>query len=223
MSRSALITGAGRGIGAATARALGRRGFHVVVNYRADAEAAGRTADEVRSAGGTASLAQADVRDPAQAADLVAGCATLDALACSANVQPPFASFATMPWPGFADKVGGELAAVFHVSQRALEAMRERGSGRVVYVSSLSAELTRPGAIAHTRPRAHAPQPMRPAGSGASRQGLGPGRPSALSGGRRPSRSGRTTGSTGSRRPLSTRRPRGSAPCRSAAGTWRIS
>ena len=47
MSRVALITGASRGIGAATALVLAERGFRVVVNYRSSAE----EADEVVAAG----------------------------------------------------------------------------------------------------------------------------------------------------------------------------
>jgi 3-oxoacyl-[acyl-carrier protein] reductase len=149
MHQVALITGAGRGIGAATARELGRRGFHVVVNYREDAMSAQNVVKDVQEAGGTASLAQADVCDPARVADLVAGCDTIDALICNANIRPPFAPFEAMPWQDFLDKVSNELAAVFHISKRVLEVMCRRGSGRIVYVSSLSAELTRPGAIAH--------------------------------------------------------------------------
>jgi 3-oxoacyl-[acyl-carrier protein] reductase len=149
MSRTALITGASRGIGAATARAFGRRGCHVVVNYRADAEAARRTADEVRAAGGTASLAQADVRDADQVAAMVAGCAAVDVLVCNANIQPPFAPLEEIPWADFIGKVTSELAAVFHITRRVLERMRERETGRIVYVSSMSAELTRPHWIAH--------------------------------------------------------------------------
>jgi 3-oxoacyl-[acyl-carrier protein] reductase len=154
MRKVAVITGAGRGIGAATARELGRRGFHVMVNYRSDADSARKVAEDVEKSGGTASLAQADVCDPEQAADLVARCDTIDALVCNANIQPPFAPFDDLPWPDFIGKVTGELAAVFHVSKRALEVMRGRGAGRIVYVSSVAADNTRPGAIAHASAKA---------------------------------------------------------------------
>ncbi|GAA4083662.1 SDR family oxidoreductase [Actinomadura miaoliensis] len=154
MGQVALITGASRGIGAATAVRLGRRGFHVVVNYRGDAAAARKVVEEIEASGGTARAVRADVRDPRDAARLVDACPGLDVLVCNANVQPPFAAFADMSWEAFREKVDGELAAAFHVSKRALEVMRTRRSGRVVYVSSLSAELTRPGAIAHATAKA---------------------------------------------------------------------
>lgn len=154
MSKVALITGAGRGIGAATARELGRRGFHVVVNYRGDAVSAEKVAEDIGREGGTAELAQADVRDPEQVAALVRGRDTVDALVCNANITPPFAPLDAMTWEDFIGKVDGEMAAVFHLTKRVMKVMRGQGSGRIVYVSSLSAELTRPGAIAHATAKA---------------------------------------------------------------------
>ncbi|MET8050211.1 SDR family oxidoreductase [Streptosporangium sp. NPDC005286] len=154
MSKVALITGAGRGIGAATARELGRRGFHIVVNYRGDTVSAEKVVDEIKREGGTAELAQADVRDPEQVAALIQSRDAVDALVCNANITPPFAPLDTMTWEDFIGKVDGEMAAVFHLTKRVLEVMRGQGSGRIVYVSSLSAELTRPGALAHATAKA---------------------------------------------------------------------
>lgn len=58
-----LITGASRGIGAATARLAARRGWDVAVNYARDLGAASTVADAVRAAGQRALLVQADVSD----------------------------------------------------------------------------------------------------------------------------------------------------------------
>ena len=60
-----LITGAGRGIGAATAVLAGRQGMAVAVNYRADGAAAGKIVAEIEAAGGCARAFQADVADAA--------------------------------------------------------------------------------------------------------------------------------------------------------------
>ena len=60
-ARTALVTGASRGIGRAIAVALGTRGFNVAVNFLANADAAGETVDLVRKAGGNALAIQADV------------------------------------------------------------------------------------------------------------------------------------------------------------------
>jgi 3-oxoacyl-[acyl-carrier protein] reductase len=59
----ALITGAARGIGAATARALSEQGWPVAVNYRQDQEGAERVASELEQLGRTAISCRADVAD----------------------------------------------------------------------------------------------------------------------------------------------------------------
>lgn len=69
--RIALITGASRGIGAETARILGGRGDHVVVNYREKRKRAETIAAEIVTAGGSASVAGADITDAEAAAGLV--------------------------------------------------------------------------------------------------------------------------------------------------------
>jgi 3-oxoacyl-[acyl-carrier protein] reductase len=63
-----LVTGASAGIGRAIAAALGAAGYHVVVNYRGNAEGAAETVEGIRSAGGEATTLQADIsrRDEAE-------------------------------------------------------------------------------------------------------------------------------------------------------------
>lgn len=60
-----LITGGGRGIGAACAVLAAQQGYKVCVNYRSDQEAAARVVATIRHAGGTALAIQADVSDEA--------------------------------------------------------------------------------------------------------------------------------------------------------------
>lgn len=62
----ALITGASRGIGAATARLLASHGLAVAINYRHSDDAAAALADEIRTAGGEALLCKADLESHEQ-------------------------------------------------------------------------------------------------------------------------------------------------------------
>src|SRR5437899_6609735 len=59
----ALVTGAGRGIGAAIAEALAAEGWPIAVNYSRDADGARAVADRIEAAGGRALPLQADVAD----------------------------------------------------------------------------------------------------------------------------------------------------------------
>jgi 3-oxoacyl-[acyl-carrier protein] reductase len=123
-----LVTGAGKGLGAAIAAAVAARGHDVVVNYRGDAGAAERVVAGIIDRGGRARAVQADVTDPGQVDALVSRIVSehggLDAVVLNANtVQPPFTSLADIGWQAFSAKVLGELAGAFHVVTRVLPEM----------------------------------------------------------------------------------------------------
>ena len=69
-----LVTGASRGIGAATARMAAARGYRVGVNYRSDADAAGAVVRGIVQAGGRAVALQADVASEAQVRAMFDSC-----------------------------------------------------------------------------------------------------------------------------------------------------
>ena len=66
MDQVLLITGGGRGIGAATARLAAKRGYAVAVNYASNSLAADEVVRAIRAEGGTAMAVRADVGDEAQ-------------------------------------------------------------------------------------------------------------------------------------------------------------
>jgi 3-oxoacyl-[acyl-carrier protein] reductase len=88
-SLTVLITGASGGIGGAVAEAFGERGAHVVVGGRSDSELAD-TAEAVRAAGGTATVAPADVRDENEFFEALVdtGADPIDVLVPAAGVSP---------------------------------------------------------------------------------------------------------------------------------------
>ena len=71
-TRTVLITGGGRGIGAATALLCARQGWAVLVNYTRDAQSAQAVVEEIRGMGGRAQAVQADVADETQVEALFA-------------------------------------------------------------------------------------------------------------------------------------------------------
>jgi 3-oxoacyl-[acyl-carrier protein] reductase len=71
--KTALVTGASRGLGAAIALDLARRGANVAVNYFAKQDRAEQLCDQIRSKGGQATPFYADVRQEADVANMVRG------------------------------------------------------------------------------------------------------------------------------------------------------
>ncbi len=137
--RLAVVTGASRGIGAATAVAMAAAGAHVVLAAR-DGEALGRVAGRIRGAGGQATPVPTDVSDEAAVERLFA-CAEragpLGALVCAAGVLTP-APFAETTSEMWHETLGVNLTGAFMCCRAAFAAMVPAGEGRMVNIASLS-------------------------------------------------------------------------------------
>jgi pteridine reductase len=149
--RVALVTGAGHRVGRVIALALGARGMHVVVHYHGAAAEAERTAQQITMAGGTASVAQADLTVLPEAErlidDVLSHHGELYVLVNSAAVmlRTPIGEVATDDWE---EMFALNVRAPFFMSQRAAPALREVG-GTIVNIADLAAFETWPAYVPH--------------------------------------------------------------------------
>jgi 3-oxoacyl-[acyl-carrier protein] reductase len=152
--RVALVTGASRGIGAATAALLARHGAKVGVNYFNSPGAADAVVRSIQAGGGEALALKADVRDPAQVADMVqrleGALGPIDSLVINANAHFKMAPFLQQTWADFEGKWSAELKGAFYPCQAVLPGMLERGAGSIVAVSSGLSRQPGEGFSAHT-------------------------------------------------------------------------
>ena len=138
--KTAVVTGASRGIGAAAARTLAAQGYAVAVNYRADREGALATVEQIRRDGGTAGAYPADVAVLEQAADLIAAAEAdmgpVEALICNAGIalQKLTTDLTEEEWDRIFDV---NIKGAFACCKAALPGMIRRHSGRIVTVSSI--------------------------------------------------------------------------------------
>jgi 3-oxoacyl-[acyl-carrier protein] reductase len=137
--RSALVTGAGHGIGAAVAQAFATAGAAVLVTDM-DKDAAAQVADGIARSGGQAQAAVLDVRDAeqaGQAAQQAAGLTggVLNIVVNNAGVIAP-AMFGKMKPSQFELVLGTHVGGTFTVSQAALPFLPDDGTGRIINVTS---------------------------------------------------------------------------------------
>src|SRR5262245_36610446 len=151
MVRVALITGASRGIGAATALVLAGHGYRVVVNHRASAPQAEEVVATIAAAGGEAVAIRADVTVPddvtAMVDEIDQRWGGTDVLVH--NAMTPFAitSFAELTWEQLGGKLDSELRAAFLTTKAVVPGMISRGYGRLIYMSTGLSRHAREGMI----------------------------------------------------------------------------
>lgn len=155
--RTALVTGASRGMGRAVARRLAGDGALVAVHYRADDDAARKTIAMIEEAGGSAFPVRAELGVPGDVGTLMAGLAEglagrpLDILVSNAacgNLDTLFAGSVDRVTAGQFDEVFAvNVKAPFFLVQAALPIMRD--GGRIVLLSSPATRVAMPHQIAY--------------------------------------------------------------------------
>lgn len=140
--RAALVTGASAGIGACFARHLAAEGFDLLLVARRE-DRLRELADELEARYGVrAEVLAADLSDPAAPARIVqhadAAGLPIDVLINNAGLSWKL-PFAETPWPLLAAELQVMVAATTELAYRVIPAMRERGWGRIVNLSSLAA------------------------------------------------------------------------------------
>jgi len=138
--KTALVTGASRGIGAAVALRLASEGATVVVNYSGSREAALGVVEAIVAAGGRASAVQADVSDPAACTALVesvvAQYGAIDILVNNAGITRD-GLIVRMSDEDWSAVLNTNLTGVFSVTRAAAKHMMKARSGSIINMASV--------------------------------------------------------------------------------------
>lgn len=144
----ALVTGAGKGIGAACAKKLAAMGHTVIINYNGSKAAAEETAAQIASAGGKAYTMQCDVSDPEAVSAMVDTIhkeyGAVDILVNNAGITRDELMLRMKP-EDFDAVIRTNLTAVFYVMQACIRGMIKKRKGKIVNISSVSGVIGNAG------------------------------------------------------------------------------
>lgn len=152
MDRIMLVTGGGRGIGAATARLAAARGYAVCINYRRDRVAAEALVQDIERSGGRAITVAADIADEAQVVELFRriddALGPLTALVNNAGMLERQCRVEDIDAARLARVFATNVTGAFLCAREAVRRMSTRHGGRggaIVNVSSMASRLGAPG------------------------------------------------------------------------------
>lgn len=153
-NRVALVTGASRGIGAATAKLMAQHGAAVGINYHSSESAAQQLVDDIAAEGGKALAVKADVTDMAQVSAMVQQVTetfgSIDTLVLNANALFKIVPFIEQQWEDFEAKLVNELKGAFYPCKAVVPSMIEQQRGCIIAVSSITSRHPNNGFSAHT-------------------------------------------------------------------------
>ncbi|KJS17385.1 MAG: hypothetical protein VR69_05185 [Peptococcaceae bacterium BRH_c4b] len=146
--RTAIVTGASRGIGAAIACRLARDGFSVVVNYKNDAQAANSVVQAISQLGAHAVAVRADVADYSEvvkmAEETVERFGRINVLVNNAGIVRD-ALVQSMTEEEWDEVIDTNLKGVFLCSKAVLKTMRKQRAGRIINIASIVGQQGRRG------------------------------------------------------------------------------
>ena len=139
-NKTAHVTGASRGLGAAIATSLARSGAKVAVNYFGSPEKAEHVASQIRSSGGQAIVVKADVRDEAQVKQMVeeiqSKLGLIDLLVLNATGPQPFVKIEDLTWRKCLDQLEFFVKSPMLLVQAVVGQMKKRRYGRIINIGS---------------------------------------------------------------------------------------
>ncbi len=148
MPRTALVTGASRGLGAAMATTLAEAGHPVAINFFANSERATELANQLTTRGLTAQPFGADVRDEAAVTRLVrdieAAFGPIEILVLNATGHQPMLAIEDQTWQSYLDQLEFFVKSPLLLTQAVLPGMRSRRFGRIIQIGSEVVELGNP-------------------------------------------------------------------------------
>jgi acetoacetyl-CoA reductase/3-oxoacyl-[acyl-carrier protein] reductase len=142
--RTALVTGGSRGIGAAISRSLASQGATVAAGYSSNRERAEELIDELTRGGAVASMHQGNVGEPDDCErvihEVIEQHGALDILVNNAGITAdrPISKMSIDDWHKV---LRVNLSGAFFMSKPALEHMLERGTGRIINISSIVGQM----------------------------------------------------------------------------------
>lgn len=148
MSKSALVTGASRGIGRSIALQLADEGYNVAVNYAGNKEKAEAVVEEIKGKGVEAFAIQANVANPDEVKDMiqevVSRFGSLDVLVNNAGITRDnlLMRMKEQEWD---DVIDTNLKGVFNCIQKATRQMMKQRSGAIINLTSVVGAVGNPG------------------------------------------------------------------------------
>jgi len=156
-NKTALVTGASKGIGRAIALDLAAQGIFVFVNYRSDKDAAWATMDQIHFQNGRAAVIRCDVTSQEQCdaavKQILEQRGRLDILVNNAGIRDDHL-FAMMKKPAWEMVIQTHLTGFYHLTRPVVRQMLRQKGGRIINISSAAGQTGNAGQVNYSAAKA---------------------------------------------------------------------